>query len=220
MVIGHTLSRNAREAFEVALEPGDGVEIEVVRRLVEHEQVGLLREGDAEVEPPPLAAREALDGALEVAVGEAEVLGDHRDLALELVAAGEVVAIHHGGQAGERGVGTARGLVLRLGEGVAQREHVGEGGEEGVEHGPLGHELVRLAGVRDADVPSDDDRPGIGRDLARAEAQQRRLAGPVGRDERRALAGLEGECDSLEELVGAVAEREVCHLEDRHGVAL
>ena len=50
-----------------ALEPGDGVEVEVVGRLVEQEHVRLLREDDAEPQPPALAARERRDRAREVA---------------------------------------------------------------------------------------------------------------------------------------------------------
>ena len=53
-------------ADEVLLEPGDGVEIEVVGRLVEQQEVGLLGEHDAEMEPPALAAREARDRARHV----------------------------------------------------------------------------------------------------------------------------------------------------------
>ena len=41
---------------EVLLEPGDGVEIEVVRRLVEQEQIGLLRQHDAEMKTASLAS--------------------------------------------------------------------------------------------------------------------------------------------------------------------
>jgi hypothetical protein len=72
---------------EVALEPGDGVEVEVVGGLVEEQEIGLLSEDDAELQPPALATRERRDGAREVLVGEAELAREDGDLALELVAA-------------------------------------------------------------------------------------------------------------------------------------
>ena len=64
---------------EPALEPRDGVEVEVVRRLVEHEQIGLEREDDAEVQAAALAAGERSDRPRQVGVREAELRGDGRD---------------------------------------------------------------------------------------------------------------------------------------------
>ena len=63
----------AAVAAEPALEPRDGVEIEVVGRLVEQEEVGLLREDDAEVQPTALAAGERRDRPLEIGRREAEL---------------------------------------------------------------------------------------------------------------------------------------------------
>ena len=98
----------------------------MVGRLVEEQHVRLLREDDAEAEPPPLASRERRDRALEVAIREAEVARERRDLVLELVAAREVVAIGHVGEALESGRVSRRGPVLGALQLVAQRDHLAE----------------------------------------------------------------------------------------------
>ncbi len=206
----------AAQVGEVALQPVDGVEVEVVGRLVEEQQIRRLRQRRAEMEPTALAAREARQRPLQVSVGEAEVLRDHGDPPLQLVAALHVVPIRHLRQPIERGLGAAGRRVLRLRERVPQGQHRGEGAEEGVEHRALGLYLVRLAGIGDAHLPADDDGAGVGRELARDEAEQRGFARPVGRDEGRALPRFQREGEPLKELVGAVAEGEVGDLEDSH----
>ena len=61
---------------EVLLEPGDRLGVEVVRRLVEEEEVGLLEEDAAERDAPALAARDLRD----VGVGGRAAEGVHRRL--------------------------------------------------------------------------------------------------------------------------------------------
>src|SRR5262249_39460911 len=77
---------SAAERRDVLLEPRDGVEIEVIGRLVQKQEVRLLREHDAEVEAPPLPPREALHRARHVGGAETELSGNDLDFALELVA--------------------------------------------------------------------------------------------------------------------------------------
>ncbi len=48
----------AREGLECGLERLAALEVEVVRRLVEHEEVRAGGDDEREREPPPLAARE------------------------------------------------------------------------------------------------------------------------------------------------------------------
>ena len=198
------------------LEPADRVEVEGIGRLVEEEQAGLLREADAEMEPAALAAGQARERTLEITVGEAEVLGDDRDSALELVAAGEVIGVGRAGEAIERLLRAVGGRVLCVGERSPCGEHAPEAGHERLEDGADGRELVRLARVGHRRVAADDDSALIGLDLLADEAEQRRLAGPVGRDERGALARLEGEGDPRKQPVRSVAESEVGDLEDGH----
>ena len=51
----------AREVAQRALEPGDALGVEVVGRLVEQQQVGLLEQQPAQRDAAPLAARELAD---------------------------------------------------------------------------------------------------------------------------------------------------------------
>ena len=73
---------------EEALEPGDGLGVEVVRRLVEQQQVGRGEQQPAERHAPALAARERVDVA--VAVGQPQRV--HRAVE-RLVEAPRVVAV-------------------------------------------------------------------------------------------------------------------------------
>ena len=63
---------------EPLLEPRDRVEIEVVGRLVEQEDVRLLREDDAEPQAPALAAGERRDRSREVSRRKAELARQDR----------------------------------------------------------------------------------------------------------------------------------------------
>ena len=63
---------------------------------------GLLGEDDAELQASALASGERRDGAREVVVAEAELVREHPDFALELVAAREVVAVLDVGEVVER----------------------------------------------------------------------------------------------------------------------
>ena len=58
-VMGHG-DHGARIGLEVVLQPGDGLGVEVVRRFVEEQDVGLLQQQPAEGDPPALAAGEDL----------------------------------------------------------------------------------------------------------------------------------------------------------------
>ena len=58
-VMGHG-DHGARVPLEMVLQPGDGLGVEVVRRFVEEQDVGVLEEEPAEGDPPPLAAGEDL----------------------------------------------------------------------------------------------------------------------------------------------------------------
>ena len=202
---------------EVPFEPRDGVEVDVVGRLVEEQKVGVLRQDDPEPQATALAPRERRHRAAHVLLGEPELLSQDGDLALELVAAREVVAVHHVREV-VQGLLVARGrVVLRLRERRAERNHVGEAREEGGQDVPFGAELVRLPVVAERGLSTDDRRALVGLDLSGDDPQERRLAGAVGRDEGRALAEREAEGDVLKQRVAGVPEAEVGDLEHGHG---
>ena len=70
------------------LEPLERLDVEVVRRLVEQQQVRLRRERARERRPRQLAAGERAQRAVEVVIGEAEAAHDGRGAVAPVVAAG------------------------------------------------------------------------------------------------------------------------------------
>ena len=79
---------------------------------------------------------------------------------------------------------------------------------------------MRLPVVAEGRVAPEDDRAAVGLDLLGDDAQERRLAGAVGRDEGDAIADRERERDVLEERIAGVPEAQVGHLEDGHSTRL
>ena len=71
---------------QVSLEPEQGKEVEVVRRLVEHEQVGLHDEQAGEVGAHDPATGEFAGGLVEILGLEAEAVKDLLGLGFELIA--------------------------------------------------------------------------------------------------------------------------------------
>ena len=94
-VVGDQQDR-AGVRLQVALEPLQGLEIEVVRRLVEHQQVGLLDEQAREVRAHHPAAAHLAQPPVEVAFAERQSLENGFRARLEGVAAERLVARLHG----------------------------------------------------------------------------------------------------------------------------
>ena len=66
--------QRAGPAVEEVLEHGQGLDVEVVGRLVEQQHVGLGQQQPQQLEPPPLAAGQVADRAVQPVAGEAEPL--------------------------------------------------------------------------------------------------------------------------------------------------
>ena len=83
----------ARVVLEEALEPGDRLGVEMVRRLVEQQQVRRLQQQAAERHAAPLAARQRRD----VGVGRRQAQRVHRELEprVEIPAVGRLDAVLH-----------------------------------------------------------------------------------------------------------------------------
>ena len=135
---------------------------------------------------------------------------------LEIVAARHVVPIGDVREVRERTLVSARRLVLRRRQLLAQLHDVAEAGEERREHVSLGLDLVRLAVVADGHVALDHHRAAVRVDLLAEQPEERRLAGAVRRHERRALTDGERERDVVEERIARVTEFQIGDLEDRH----
>ena len=144
-------SRNAPVYSERKLSSRSiAAEIQVVGRLVEQQQIGLLRQHLRQLQPSPLAARQRLDGAREVRLGEADVGHQPPDPRLQLVAALVLVALLHLAVARQRRRVARVQLGLGGDELLVQALQIRERLEQRVEQRARAGQLLRLAQVGDA----------------------------------------------------------------------
>ena len=107
---------------EEALEPEHRFRIEVVRRLVEQQQVGRLQEQPAERDPPPLAAAQGRHVA--VALREAERVHRVVEVVVELPGVAAVDLVLHLRLLGQQRVEVGVWLREARGDGVEAVEQV------------------------------------------------------------------------------------------------
>ncbi len=201
----------AREAVHEALEPVEAVEVEVVRRLVEQEQVIAREKDPGEGCPSRLAARERRRLLLQ-RDGEAELGADRPGACLQVGAPERQETLERCGvcvrppvvrvlldvRLGSGDAGAPRqvreqrlaGTALVLLRQIADRERDG---------GPLDASLVRLVETG-------------------GEPQQRRLADPVGADEAEPRARPDRQVDAVEDGVGAEGADDAVE-RDSHGTS-
>ncbi len=196
-VVGDDQDR-ARIVAQMAFEPIDGLGVEMVRRLVQQQEVGLLEEQPAERHAAPLAARELrhvgivgrtaerLHGLIDLAVEVPEVLG--LDLVLQprhLI--GGLVGIVHG-----QIVVAIEEILLLL-----DAEH------DIAAHVELRVELRLLRQIADARAFGDE---ALADELlvdARHDAQKRRFARAVDAEHADLGVRVEGEIDVVQDLLAA-----------------
>ena len=196
----------------MSLELGDGADVQVVRRLVEQQDVGPGDERAGEQHAPLHAAgqrrhvRVGLERQLRErlldARGERPAV-DGVDPVLEAAEpGGDVLA---GGQLGERVVVVGQELS---GLGEPRGDRCVDGALEVGGHGlgERGHAQVVLA----------DDLAAVGGERPRDELEQRRLALAVPADERDALAALERHVDAVEQGLGAEGDVHVAESDQAH----
>ena len=201
---------------EEALEPEHRLGIEVVRRLVEQQEVGRAQEQPAERDAAPLSARER--GDVPVALRQAQRVHGVVELLLELPGAAPVDLVLHlrllGQQRVEVGVGLGeprRDLVETV-EQVAQLPHAVL---DVLAHGLRSVELGLLLEQADARVRRQLGDAGGRLLLAGHDPQHRRLAGAVRAEHADLRAGEERQRDVREHLaVGAVELVDPVHRED------
>ena len=213
----------ARIALQVFLEPADGVDIEMVRGLVEQEQVRLGDQRAAEQRAATPAAGQLVHPALG---GQRQARDDVLDLLLQPPAVAflepvlqlaqplhvrRVVRLRH-----------ADGRLVILGdEGAELAETRRDFREDGAIAG-RGNVLIE---TRDAQPGLAPDGAAVGRLIGRQHAQQAALAGAVAANQRKALAVLdlevgffekgkvtEGEADFLQRQQGHGRQRTTCYV--------
>ena len=199
-VVRHRDDR-AGEALQELLEPFDALGIEMVRRFVEQQHVGLGEQQPAQRDAALLAARERTD--LRVPRRQAQRVGRDLQLPVEVVAVrGEHDRFEFrllGGQRVEVGVGFAVGGV-DLVEPLAHGQQLGVRFFDRLAHGLAGIELRLLFEVADRQVRH---RHRVAVDLgvdAGHDAQDRRFARPVEPQDADLRAGEKAQGDIFENL--------------------
>jgi len=155
----------ARILQEECLEPFDRVDVQVVRRLVEQQQIGLAGERARQQHTAPPSARQRVDDRLGVQpeLREHEV---HVVLLQPRLVLVQMMGVPFGDDVEDRSVRGQRNVLLE---------------------------------PRDSQRRLPPNRPGISRDLAADDLQQRRFARAVSPDDRHALARLDLQRDFIEE---------------------
>ena len=191
------------DVSELALEPLDAVDVEVVRGLVEQQQVGSAGECARERRARELAAREGRERAVEIVVGEAEPAHDGAGVVAPSVAARVLEARLRPAVARER----AR-VVVAGGHRLLEPAQLALGGDEVVRAGEdvlaqaqRPFERRPLVVQRDARALLERELAAVLLGLAGEDPEQRRLAGAVRAGERDPVAALDFERDAVEEQV-------------------
>ncbi len=146
--------QRARALLEERLEPDDRLDVEVVRRLVHQQHIGLAEQHARHRHAHLPAARQRADVAVNPLVVEPEAVEDFARAALERVAAEVVVFLLHVAEAREdlvHLVGSRRigHRVLQVLELVVQVAEAPAAGDRLVQHGSPGHLFDVLPEVAD-----------------------------------------------------------------------
>ena len=192
----------AAVALQPGFEPDEGVEVQVVRRLVEQHQVGRAHQRAGELQAHAPAAREAVDRLVELGALEAEAEQHCLRARSRVEAAGFAdrnVRVRHRLAVVARLRGSELGFGLRE-SGVASEDEVGRA-LVGLRH--LLRDLGNAPAARDRDIA------GVGLQTAGEQREQRRLAGAVAADEADLFAGLDGQAGFVEDELDAAAQRQL-----------
>jgi hypothetical protein len=208
----------ARILLEVALEPGHGFRIQVVRGLVEEQHVRLLQQEAAQGHAADLAARQRRD--VGIPRGNAERVHGDLDGAVEIPAIGGLDGVLHPGLLLEQllhliAVHRLAEAGIDLVEARQESPHLAHAFFDIAAH-VLGGVQARLLGqIADLDAIG---RPRLAEEVlvhARHDAQERALACPVRAEDADLGAGIEGKPDTLQDLpLGGNDLFEVLHGED------
>ena len=207
---------SAGKAAQQPFQPGDGIDIEVVGRLVEDEQLRVADQGTRQRDPLPLPAGQRLDLAVRLqsqlrddrldAVGSAPTIGDFQFVLQFRQPRGERVI---GGQ--------CSGDVMVFGD---QRGKPAESCGHCVEHFVFGHEFRFLRHVADGHTGRAPQRSVVEPALTGNYFEQAALAAAVAPDQADALARFDDELHPIQQGNVAVGEMSVIEGDERHGSEL
>ena len=188
---------------QVLLEPLDGVDVEVVRGLVQHEQVRVGDDEPGEGRPGLLAARERRRRAQPLVPREPEARERLVDPLVQRVAAKDVEPVLEVRVPGPGGVPVVLEPLQLDGHRLEVRGAVADGCPQVRRRHERLVEVRLLAQQPEAQSSPPGHGAAVGLVAAGHDPQQRRLAGAVGADEADPLAGGDGGVDAVEDDEGA-----------------
>ncbi len=204
---------------QLALEPFEALDVEMVGRLVEQEQIGVAGERAAERGSGQLAARERRELAVEIVVAEPEAAEHRRRAVAPVPAAGMLEPRLRCAVAAHRRVvvDAARHRLLELAELLLDPDQIGSARQRvlaerqaAVARGPL---IVEC----DPGALLQCDLAALDRRLADDRAQQCRLAGAVLPCERKPLPTVDRERDPVEQGIAGELLAQIGCDQDGHG---
>ena len=209
----------ASSVFELALEPLEVLDVEVVRRLVEEEQVGAPGESPRERGARQLAARERAERPVEVVVREPEPANGGGRVVAPRPAAGVLEPRLRIGVAPKRllVVRASGHRLLESPELAFELEQVARAGERVLAQRDVVLERGALVVERDPRALREGQLPALDRRLARDRAQERRLPRAVRACEREPVLAPDRERHVLEERVACELLAQLGCNEDGHG---
>ena len=206
------------ERRQLVLEPFEARHVEVVRRLVEEQQVGVAAERARERRARQLAAGERVERAVEIGLREAEAARDGADALAPGVAAGVLEPrLRLGIAASVCGPWSPRRhRLLEAPQLLLDRDEVGGAREDVLAQREAALQRRTLVVQCDARALRERELAAVDLGLAGEHAQQRRLAGAVRPGERDAVAALDLEGHAVEEEVAGELLAEVGCDDDGH----
>ena len=191
------------DCSEHLLQPLERLDVEVVGRLVEQEQIRLRGQRARQRRARQLAAREGVQRPPEVGVRESEAAHDRCRPVAPVVPAGVLEPGLRGGVASE-----GRGVVHAVCHAALERaqflldcREVGRAGEHVLPQWQPAERRRPLVVQRDPRAPLESELAALERRLTGDRAQQRRLPGAVRAGERQAVAALDLERDAVEQRI-------------------
>ncbi len=178
--------QGAGVTLEPVFEPDDSVEVQVVGRLIEQQQIRRAHQGLGQVQAHPPATGEVPDLAIHLLVGKAQAGEQFARAGIGGVAIGSVEFRVQAGLCGTVvGRFGLRQVALHLAQAQVAIEHV--------VHRQALEGVDLLAHVGDAPIGRQQAITRVGVQLASQQGEQARFAGAVGTDEAGFVAGVQGQ---------------------------
>ena len=206
------------ERLQLALQPLQAFDVEMVRRLVEQQEIRIAAERARQRRARELAARERLELAVELLVGEAEARARRRSRARASRSRRHARAGPAPPRTANRGVVVISGRhrLLEAPELLLQRDQVAGSGEHVVAQRQAPLERRALVVQGDPRSLLEGELTALEVRLADERAQQGGLAGPVWPGQRDAVAALDLERHAVEQRVAGELLAEVGCDQDCH----